>query len=91
MASSSLRRCPSDGDAKLLQILRRQLGQDRLIDVILAEHRLILSEADAPQPDPEVHTVPDLMSAGAPERLRSPFINGIKHWQVDYTGTCPVV
>jgi cholest-4-en-3-one 26-monooxygenase len=21
---------------------------------------------------------------GDPERLRSPFINGIKHWQVDY-------
>ena len=28
--------------------------------------------------------LPDLVSAGEPERLRSPFINGIKHWQVDY-------
>jgi cholest-4-en-3-one 26-monooxygenase len=28
--------------------------------------------------------MPDLASAGDPERLRSPFINGIKHWQVDY-------
>ncbi len=34
--------------------------------------------------------LPDLMSAGEPERLRSPFINGIKHWQVDYQGTCPL-
>jgi cholest-4-en-3-one 26-monooxygenase len=29
---------------------------------------------------------PDLAAAGEPERLRSPFINGIKHWQVDYQG-----
>jgi cholest-4-en-3-one 26-monooxygenase len=34
--------------------------------------------------------MPDLTTAGDPERLRSPFINGIKHWQVDYQGTCPV-
>jgi cholest-4-en-3-one 26-monooxygenase len=29
------------------------------------------------------HT-PDLAAAGEPERLRSSFINGIKHWPVDY-------
>ncbi|MBV8785586.1 MAG: cytochrome P450 [Mycobacterium sp.] len=29
--------------------------------------------------------LPDLTPAGDPERLRSPFINGIKHWQVDYS------
>ncbi len=28
--------------------------------------------------------MPDLTSIGNPERLRSSFINGIKHWQVDY-------
>ena len=28
--------------------------------------------------------LPDLTSISDPERLRSPFINGIKHWQVDY-------
>ncbi|MGA7050506.1 MAG: cytochrome P450 [Mycobacterium sp.] len=33
---------------------------------------------------------PRLSAAGDPERLRSPFINGVKHWQVDYKGTCPV-
>src|SRR5689334_22781228 len=33
--------------------------------------------------------MPDLRSAGDPERLRSSFINGIKHWQVDYRATCP--
>jgi len=34
--------------------------------------------------------LPDLMPTGEPERLRSPFINGIKHWQVDYRSGCPV-
>jgi cholest-4-en-3-one 26-monooxygenase len=33
--------------------------------------------------------MPHLSSAGDPERLRSSFINGIKHWQVDYGNTCP--
>jgi cholest-4-en-3-one 26-monooxygenase len=28
--------------------------------------------------------MPDLVSAGKPERLRSGWLNGIKHWQVDY-------
>jgi cholest-4-en-3-one 26-monooxygenase len=28
--------------------------------------------------------MPDLTSAGKPERLRSGWLNGIKHWQVDY-------
>jgi cholest-4-en-3-one 26-monooxygenase len=35
-------------------------------------------------------TMPDLTSAGEPERLRSPFITGIKHWQVDYGSKCPI-
>ncbi|MGO9153186.1 cytochrome P450 [Mycobacterium sp.] len=30
--------------------------------------------------------MPDLAPTGDPERLRSPFINGIKHWPVDYAG-----
>lgn len=30
--------------------------------------------------------LPDLKPAGPPERLRSSMINGIKHWQVHYTG-----
>src|SRR3954462_10603793 len=30
--------------------------------------------------------LPDLESVGTPERLRSGWLNGIKHWQVDYTG-----
>ncbi|WP_099022391.1 cytochrome P450 [Mycolicibacterium palauense] len=34
--------------------------------------------------------MPDLAPIGDPERLRSGWLNGIKHWQVDYTGKCPV-
>jgi len=34
--------------------------------------------------------LPDLKPIGTPERLKSGWLNGIKHWQVDYTGKCPV-
>jgi cholest-4-en-3-one 26-monooxygenase len=34
--------------------------------------------------------VPDLTPLTQPERLRSGWLNGIKHWQVDYAGNCPV-
>lgn len=34
--------------------------------------------------------MPDLKPVSSPERLRSGWLNGIKHWQVDYTGKCPV-
>jgi cholest-4-en-3-one 26-monooxygenase len=31
--------------------------------------------------------MPDLRPVGTPDRLRSGWLNGIKHWQVDYTGS----
>lgn len=31
--------------------------------------------------------MPDIKSLAKPERLRSGWLNGIKHWQVDYTGS----
>jgi cholest-4-en-3-one 26-monooxygenase len=34
--------------------------------------------------------MPDLKPIGEPQRLKSGWLNGIKHWQVDYTGQCPV-
>jgi hypothetical protein len=46
---------PKRRDAKLLQVLGRQVGEDRLVYVILAEDRLVLPEAQAPQPDHNVH------------------------------------
>ncbi|MET4841502.1 hypothetical protein ABIF62_001997 [Bradyrhizobium japonicum] len=35
-------------DSKVLQVLRRQVRQDRIVDFILAECRLILFEAKPP-------------------------------------------
>ena len=43
------------GDTKLLQVLMRQARENRLVYVILAEDRLVLAEAQAPQPDHNVH------------------------------------
>ncbi|MGB8390896.1 cytochrome P450 [Mycobacterium sp.] len=34
--------------------------------------------------------MPDMTSISPPERLRSGWLNGIKRWEVDYTGKCPV-
>ncbi|OBI69088.1 cytochrome P450 [Mycobacterium sp. E796] len=34
--------------------------------------------------------MPDLTPISRPDRIRSGWLNGIKHWQVDYTGQCPV-
>ena len=55
MASSSLQPVPDCRDAKLLQGLVRQARKDRLVYLVLAECRLVLSEAQAPQPDHNVH------------------------------------
>ena len=43
---------------------------------------------DDDQPDLQRGRRPhaDLKPIGQPERLRSGWLNGIKHWQVDYTG-----
>src|SRR5215475_2774022 len=46
---------PECCDAKLLQVVVRQARENRLVYVILAECRLILPEAQAPQPDHDVH------------------------------------
>jgi hypothetical protein len=43
------------GDTKLLQGLVRQVRKERFVNLILAEDRLILPEAQAPQPDHDVH------------------------------------
>ena len=45
----------AEQDAELLQILICQIRQDCLIDRVIAEYRLILFEAKAPQPPSEVH------------------------------------
>src|SRR5258708_7702125 len=52
---------PDKADTKILQVLRRQTRQNRVVDLILAECRLILFEAKPPQPTSDVH-------GGAPVR-----------------------
>ena len=48
---------PNRCDAKLLQGLVRQARKNRFVYLILAERRLILPEAQAPQPDHDVHSL----------------------------------
>ena len=45
---------PNDTDAQVLQVFRRQARKDRLVNLVLAEDRLVLPEAQTPQPTPEV-------------------------------------
>ena len=46
---------PDCCDPKLLQGLVRQARENRLVYLILTEGRLVLPEAQAPQPDDDVH------------------------------------
>ena len=46
---------PDKTDAQILQVVCRQGRQDRLVDLIFAECRLVPFEAKAPQPTPDVH------------------------------------
>jgi hypothetical protein len=41
--------------SQILQVLRRQVRQDRFVNLVLAEGPLLPFEAEAPQPTPEVH------------------------------------
>src|ERR1700724_654689 len=58
-AEQRWRRVAFDGDrrrgSELIQRLVRQARKDRLVYLILAECRLVLPEAQAPQPDHNVH------------------------------------
>jgi hypothetical protein len=58
---------PECCDAKLLQVLFREARKNRLVYLVLAECRLILPEAKAPQPDHDVHN-------GAPNSGLRPII-----------------
>jgi hypothetical protein len=46
---------PECCDAKLLQVLVRQARENRIVYLMLAKCRLILPEAEAPQPDHDVY------------------------------------
>ena len=46
---------PDDRDAQIVDVLRRQARQDRFVDRVVAERSLVLVEAEASQPTPDVH------------------------------------
>ena len=46
---------PHNANAEVLQVLRSQVRQDRVVYLVLAEGRLIPFEAELSQPIPEVH------------------------------------
>jgi hypothetical protein len=48
---------PECCDAKLLQVLFREARKNRLVYLVFAEYRLVLPEAQAPQPDHDVHNL----------------------------------
>src|SRR5262249_25609614 len=46
---------PHNADAQVLQVLRRQVRQDSVVDLILSECGLVPFEAKTPQPTLDVH------------------------------------
>ena len=56
---------PQSRDAKFLQVLVRQARENRLIYLVVAECRLVLPEAQAPQPDHNVHDGAPTIGGGA--------------------------
>ena len=46
---------PDNRDAEVFQVLTREVRQNRLVYLVLAEDRLVFPEAQAPQPDHNVH------------------------------------
>ena len=46
---------PDNADAHIFQVLRRQIRQDLLVDLILAERPLVSFKAKGPQPPTYVH------------------------------------
>jgi hypothetical protein len=86
-----LERMPGCGDAKLLQVLVPQARENRLVFVILAEDRLVLAEAQAPQPDHDVHDGAHnrewrTSSAGEARVSRADWIMGVSEVHKDRCG-----
>ena len=90
----------SQVDPQLVETVRGPIPVTELGTVLMHEHVFVLSEdlrRNYPQMWQEeeqiagaVRRLRDLKAVGEPERLRSGWLNGIKHWQVDYTGNSPV-
>jgi hypothetical protein len=46
---------PNDGDAQILQILRREAGKELFRNSVIAEGGLVLFKSKAPQPHCHIH------------------------------------
>jgi hypothetical protein len=46
---------PDQGDAEMLQVIGRQAQQQRCVDLVFAEHRLVLFEPQPAQPRRDFH------------------------------------
>ena len=46
---------PNCRNAEVFNVLRRQVWQDRVVDVVLAECRLILTKAKVSEPRPDIN------------------------------------
>jgi hypothetical protein len=55
IASRSLRWCPTILTAQILQVLSREVRQDRFVNLVLAEGPFVPFEGKAPQPNSAVH------------------------------------
>jgi len=56
------------------------------VTTVPCEHIVIAWNASREAARAVADAMPDLKPIGEPERLMSGWLNGIKHWQVDYTG-----
>ena len=45
----------AERQAELLEVLVGELRQDRGVDLVVAEHRLVALQAEAPEPSRDVH------------------------------------
>ena len=82
---------PESSDAKLFKILLRQARKDRLVYLVLAKRCLILPEAQAPQPDHNVHDDAHnrgwrTSSAGEARVSRADWIMGVSEVHKDCCG-----
>ncbi len=55
---------PDGGDAKVFEIVSRQLGQNRGVNLIFPERLLVALQTKLPQPSCDVHDVPIGMVIG---------------------------
>jgi hypothetical protein len=46
---------PDDADTHVLEVFRRQVRQDLLVDRVLTEDRIVFTKAEASEPDSDIN------------------------------------